>query len=62
MIFFTIKKFITTILIPPGIFIITFFFISFFVKSKKIKVLSFGMTMLFYLLSITPVKDALITP
>ncbi|PMP91923.1 MAG: YdcF family protein [Hydrogenobaculum sp.] len=62
MIFFTIKKLLTAILIPPGIFIITFFFISFFVKSKKIKVLSFGMTMLFYLLSITPVKDALITP
>jgi len=62
MIFFLFKKILTSILIPPGIFIITFFFISFFVRNKKIKILSFGMSILLYLLSITPVKDALITP
>jgi len=62
MIFFLFKKILTSILIPPGIFIITFFFISFFVRNSKIKILSFGMSILLYLLSITPIKDALITP
>ncbi|GAB6078048.1 YdcF family protein [Hydrogenobaculum acidophilum] len=62
MIFFTLKKLLTATLIPPGIFILSFLFISFFVKSKRLKIFSFGTTILLYLLSITPVKDALITP
>ena len=62
MILFTLKKLITAFIIPPGIFILAFFILSFFLKSKKLKTISFGITILFYLLSITPVKDALITP
>jgi len=62
MIFFFLKKLITVIIIPPGIFILIFFVLSFFIKSRKIKIASFISVLIFYLLSITPVKDALITP
>ncbi len=62
MIFFILKKIFTSVFIPPGIFIVSFLVSSFYIKNKKLRIFSFGMVMLFYLLCITPVKDMFIVP
>lgn len=62
MIFFFIKKLITSLIIPPGIFILLFLVLGFFEKNKKLKILAIFSGILIYLLSITPIKDDIIVP
>ena len=60
---FFLKKLITFFILPPGIFIVIFFVISYIGrKNKKIFVLSFLSGFFVYLLSIEPVKDFLLKP
>lgn len=62
MIFFFLKKLLTSLIIPPGIFILIFFVLDFYTKNKKLKVLAIFSGLFMYLLSITPTKDMLIVP
>ncbi len=61
---FFLKKLITSLIIPPGVFIVLFLLIAFFARknSKKIYTASLAGAVLLYLLSIGPVKDLLLMP
>jgi uncharacterized SAM-binding protein YcdF (DUF218 family) len=60
---FFLKKLLSSLFLPPGFFILGFLLISFFERKKKFTYY-FSMTcaLCLYLLSIEPVKDALLTP
>lgn len=60
---FFLKKLLSSLLLPPGSFILAFLLISFFERKKRLTYY-FSMTcaLCLYLLSIEPVKDALFTP
>jgi uncharacterized SAM-binding protein YcdF (DUF218 family) len=60
---FFLKKLLSSLFLPPGFFILAFLLISFFERKKKFTYY-FSMTcaLCLYLLSIEPVKDALLTP
>ncbi|MGB9874485.1 MAG: YdcF family protein, partial [Hydrogenobacter sp.] len=60
---FFLKKLLSSLFLPPGFFILAFLLISFFERKKKFTYY-FPMTcaLCLYLLSVEPVKDALLTP
>lgn len=60
---FFVKKLITFFILPPGLFIVTFFLIALFRKRQRvILALSLSCGVAVYFLSIEPVKDALLSP
>ncbi len=63
---FLIKKIFISLFLPPGIFIVLLFLsgIFFFFRGRRVALSSFmiGLAMSLYLLSISPVKDALLLP
>ncbi len=61
---FFLKKLITSLIIPPGVFVILLLLIAFLVRrtSRKVYVLSLFGAVILYLLSVGPVKDLLLLP
>ncbi len=60
---FFMKKFITSLILPPGILIIVFLLIALLEKKRKfIRYLAFISAIFVYLISIEPVKDLLLYP
>lgn len=58
-----LKKFITSLILPPGILIIIFLIISFVEKKRKfIRFFAFFSALFIYLISIEPVKDLILYP
>jgi len=60
---FFLKKFITSLILPPGILIVIFLLISMLEKKRKfIRFLALFSALFVYLISIEPVKDMLLFP
>ncbi len=61
---FFLKKLITSLIIPPGVFVVLFLLIAFLAKknSRRVYIASLVGAILLYLLSIGPVKDLLLLP
>lgn len=60
---FFIKKLITFFILPPGLFVVIFFLIAIIRRKQKVVLaLSLSCAAIVYLLSIEPVKDALLSP
>lgn len=60
---FFLKKILTFLLLPPGIFIVLFALIYFLRKRQKaITIISLSSALVVYLLSIEPIKDTLLSP
>ncbi len=60
---FFLKKFLSTFLLPPGLFVLALLLISFFERKKRLTYYtSVSLALLIYMLSIEPVKDTLLTP
>ncbi len=60
---FFLKKLATSLIVPPGVFILILLFLAFFIRNNKILCLIAMFSGLFlYLISIEPVKDILISP
>lgn len=55
-----LKKLITTLILPPGLFIVLIILFSFFVKKRSHKIVIWITACLLYICSITPVKDLFI--
>ncbi len=58
---FLLKKIVTVLILPPGIFLLLLVAGIFFVK-KRFRTFLFGLCLLLYLLSIEPTKDLLLLP
>lgn len=56
---FFVKKLITSAMLPPGLFILAFIICGLYAKRKSITILSLLCALMFYALSIEPVKDML---
>ncbi|ADO44510.1 protein of unknown function DUF218 [Hydrogenobacter thermophilus TK-6] len=60
---FFLKKFLSALLLPPGLFVLALLLISFFERKKRLTYYtSVSLALLIYMLSIEPVKDTLLTP
>jgi uncharacterized SAM-binding protein YcdF (DUF218 family) len=60
---FFLKKLATSLILPPGFFIVIFLMIFILVKKYKLlRFISIFMAFFIYSISIEPVKDFLITP
>ncbi|MCB4205500.1 YdcF family protein [Deferribacterales bacterium Es71-Z0220] len=65
MIFFAIKKILSFLLLPPGLFVVLLLVVGVYLllrKNKPVGVLLLILSTLIYLLSIEPVKDRLLLP
>ncbi|NPA32072.1 MAG: YdcF family protein [Aquificae bacterium] len=59
---FTLKKLIAYLILPPGIFILSFLLVYLLSRKKLVRFISLSSALSLYLLSIEPVKDALFYP
>lgn len=60
---FFLRKLATSLILPPGVFILILLFLAFFMRNKRIVFLiAIGSALFLYLISIVPVKDILISP
>ncbi|AAC07762.1 YdcF family protein [Aquifex aeolicus] len=59
---FFLKKLISYFILPPGIYVIAFLFISFLSKGKFLRRFALLCALSLYLISVEPIKDLLIYP
>ncbi|GAB6184444.1 YdcF family protein [Thermodesulfovibrio hydrogeniphilus] len=60
---FFLKKLLTSLILPPGLFILIFIFIAFVEKKRKsIRIIAIFSALFLYLISIEPAKDLIFYP